>query len=189
LSLAYTDEDYYPVNVMNYKLGGSFNSYVNMILREEKGYTYGARTSFSGTLYPGYFVATSSVRSNTTYESVQIFVDEMNKYREGISEEDLVFTKNALIKSNARRFETLSALRGMLNDVATYNLPFDYVKQREEIVRNMTLEQHKTFAEKYIDPNVMTYVIVGDAKTQLEPLKNLGVGNPVLLDREGNPLQ
>jgi len=188
LSLAYTDENYYPVQVMNYKLGGNFNSYVNMILREEKGFTYGARTSFSGTLYPGYFSASSSVRSNATFESAQIFIDQMNKYREGISEKDLQFTKNALIKSNARRFETLGALRGMLNNIATYNLPFDYVKNHEEIVRNMTLEDHKQLSNDFIDPNVMTYIIVGDAKTQLEQLKDLGVGQPMMVDREGNPV-
>jgi zinc protease len=187
LSLAYTDENYYPAQVMNYKLGGNFNSYVNMILREEKGFTYGARTSFSGTLYPGLFSASSSVRSNATFESAQIFIEQMNKYREGIRDDDLEFTKNALIKSNARRFETLGALRGMLNNIATYNLSFDYVKKHEEIVRNMTLEEHKELANEYIDPNVMTYVIVGDAKTQLEQLKDLGVGKPILVDREGNP--
>lgn len=188
LSLAYTDEDYYPANVMNYKLGGSFSGFVNLILREEKGYTYGARTSFTGALYPGYFVASSSVRSNTTFESASIFVEEMNKYRKGISNEDLEFTKNALIKSNARRFETLGALRNMLNNIATYNLPFDYVKDREDFVRDLTLEQHRELAQQYIDPNVMTYLIVGDAKTQLEPLRQLGVGEPILVDRDGNPM-
>jgi zinc protease len=62
------------------------------------------------------------------------------------------------------------------------------VKQREDIVRNMTIEEHKELARNYIDPNVMTYVIVGDAKTQLDQLKQLGVGDPILVDREGNPL-
>ncbi len=74
----------------------------------------------------------------------------------------------------------------MLEDIAMYNLPYDYVKQREVMIKNMTLEEHKKLADKYIDPNVMTYVVVGDAKTQLEPLRKLGVGNPVLLDRDGN---
>ena len=188
IGMTYNDKDFYPVNVMNYKLGGSFSGNVNLILREEKGYTYGARTSFTGSIYPGYFVASSSVSSNSTFESVHIFIDEMNKYREGIPPSDLEFTKNALIRSNARAFETLGALRGMLNNIATYNLPFNYVKQRENFVRNYTLEQHKELAEKYIEPNSMTYLVVGDAKTQLEPLKKLGIGNPVLLDRDGNPL-
>ena len=188
LALKYTDEDFYPANVMNYKLGGNFNSYVNMILREEKGYTYGARTRFTGSLYPGYFLASSSVVSNATLESVQIFIEQMNKYREGIPEEDFEFTRNALIKSNARAFETLNALLGMLNNIAKYDLQFDYVKQREEVVRNMTMDDHRQLAKEYIDPNVMTYVVVGDANTQLEQLKSLGLGEPILVDREGNPL-
>ena len=188
IGMTYDDKDFYPATVMNYKLGGSFSGNVNLILREEKGFTYGARTSFTGSIYPGYFVASSSVSSNSTFESVQIFVEEMNKYRDGIPPSDLEFTKNALIRSNARAFETLGELRRMLDNIATYNLPFNYVKQRENFVRNYTPEQHKELAQKYIEPNAMTYLIVGDAKTQLEPLKKLGIGNPVLLDREGNPL-
>jgi len=188
LSMKYNDTDYYPATVMNYKLGGSFSGNVNLILREEKGYTYGARTSFNGSLYPGYFVATSSVSSSATLESVQIFIDEMKKYHGGIPDSDLEFTKNSLVRSNARAFETLSALRGMLNNIATYNLSFDYVKQREDIVRNFTQDELKALAQKYIQPERMTYLIIGDARTQLEPLKQLGLGTPILLDRDGNPL-
>ena len=143
LSLRYTDPDYYAATVMNYKLGGSFNGIVNLILREEKGYTYGARTSIDGSSIPVHFEASSAVQSNATYESVKIFKDEIAKYREGISNEDLAFTKDALIKSNARRFETLGALLGMLNDIAEYDLPFDYVKNEEEVVKNMTQEKLK----------------------------------------------
>ena len=189
LGLSYTDPDFYKAIVMNYKLGGSFNGRVNMILREEKGFTYGARTGFNGSFYPGTFVASSSVRSNTTFESTNIFFDEMNAYREGIPEEDLDFTKNALIKSNARRFETLGALRGMLDNIAKYDLSFDYVKDREEEVRNMTLEEHRMLAQKYINPDIMTCVIAGDAETQLEKLKELNMGEPILLDKEGNIIE
>ncbi len=188
LSMKYNDPDYYPATVMNYKLGGSFTGNVNLILREEKGYTYGARTSFNGSLYPGYFVASSSVVSTSTLESVQIFIDEMNKYREGIPESDLEFTKNSLIRSNARSFETLGALRGMLNNIATYNLEFDYIKEREDFVRNFTQDELKVLAKKYIQPASMIYLIIGDAKTQFDALKTLGFGSPVLLDREGNKL-
>jgi zinc protease len=188
LAMKYTDPDYYKAYVMNYKLGGSFNGIVNLILREEKGYTYGARSGFSGTNYPGSFTASSAVQSNATFESVKIFNEELNKYRDGIAEEDLEFTKNALIKSNARRFETLGALMGMLNQIAAYDLPTDYIKQREDIVRNMTLEEHKKLAETYLHPENMYYLVVGDAATQLEPLKNLGLGTPMLMDKEGNML-
>ncbi|MFQ5603649.1 MAG: M16 family metallopeptidase, partial [bacterium] len=100
LALPYTDPDYYAATVMNYKLGGSFNGILNLILREEKGFTYGARSGFRGTHFRGAFTASAGVRSNATFESMQIFKDEITKYREGISEADLAFTKSALVQSN-----------------------------------------------------------------------------------------
>ncbi|GMR12889.1 MAG: pitrilysin family protein [Gemmatimonadota bacterium] len=184
LGLAFNDPDYYAATVMNYPLGGSFNGRLNMILREEKGYTYGARSGFSASSYPGSFMASAGVRSNVTLESVQIFKDELEKYREGVTAEDLTFTKSALIQSNARRFETLGALLGTLTAIGTYDLPFDYVKQREEVVRNMTLDRLRNLAETYILPDRMIYLVVGDAKTQFARLRELGLGEPILLDRQ-----
>lgn len=189
LGPAFTDPDFFKATVMNYKLGGSFNGVVNMILREEKGYTYGARTNFLGTEYPGYFVASAGVQSNATLESAQIFRDEMNKYRTGISAEDLDFTKNALIKSNALRFETLGALRGMLTQIAKYNLPFDYVIDQEKQIYDMTLDEHKQLAQKFIQPDKMIYLIAGDKATQMDKLKELGFGDPILLDKDGNVIR
>jgi zinc protease len=182
LGLAYTDPDYYPAYVMNYKLGGSFNSVVNMILREEKGYTYGARSSFSGSRIPGTFTASSSVQSRVTLESVEIFRDSMTKYREGIADEDLEFTRGALVKSNARRFETLGALLGMLNSIGTYGLPVDYIKTQEDFVKNITAEKHQELAQKYIQPERMIYLVVGDAATQMEELTKLSFGKPILIE-------
>jgi zinc protease len=161
---------------MNYKLGGSFSGKVNLVLREEKGYTYGARTGFSGTEFGGTFVASSSVRSSATAESVQIFKDIMTKYRDGITEDELKFTKNALLKSNARRFETLGSLIGMLQDISTYNKPKDFIKLEENTINGMTGEQLKALAQKYLNPDRMNYVVVGDAKTQALELKKLKIG-------------
>ena len=189
LGLPRTHPDYYATMVMNMKLGGNFSGDVNMVLREEKGFTYGARTRFSGTKYPGTFTASSAVRSNTTEESVNIFKDLMMNYRQPISDEDLEFTKNVLLKSNARRFETLGALRGMINYIAVYGVPFDYIKNEEEIIRDMTVDSHNDLVKKYIRPDEMIYLVVGDAKTQLNGLKSLGYGNPALLDENGYPVK
>ena len=185
LGLAYEDADYYATSVMNHALGGSFNGRVNLILREEKGYTYGARSGFSGSSYPGSFTASAGVRSNVTLESVQIFKDELEKFRQGITAEELAFTKGALIQGNARRFETLGALRSMLTTIGTYGLPFDYIKDREQVVQDMTLERHRELANMYINPQQLIYLIVGDAETQFERLEELGLGVPVMLDRDG----
>ncbi len=189
VSLPRTHSDFYPAEVMNYKLGGSFSGNVNLILREEKGYTYGARTHFSGTKIPGTFTASSSVRTNTTGESVTIFRDEINKYREGISAEDLEFTKNALIKSNARRFETQSSLLGMLQEINEYNLPQNYIEDEERIVKDMTLEEHKRLADKYLDASKMVYVVVGDAETQYQQFKDMGFDEVKLIDKNGDEVK
>jgi len=182
LSLSRTDADFYPAYVMNYKLGGSFSGIVNLVLREEKGFTYGARSGFYGSNIEGPFMASSSVRSTATQESVEIFKNLMQEYSNGISEEDLEFTKNSLIKSNAREFETLGALLGILRDINAYDKSFDYIKQEEDIVRNMTLEEHKALAQKYIDPNKMIYVIAGDAASQMKALKKIEFGDPILIE-------
>lgn len=182
LGLPYTNPDYFAATVMNYKLGGAFNAVLNMILREEKGFTYGARSRFSGGHYPGTFVASTAVHSAATLESVTIVKDEMIQYTRGIATEDLQFTKDALIKSNARRFETLGALMGMIDQLARYDLPDDYIKDQEWIVQEMTLERHQELAQQYLPADRMIYLVVGDAETQLEPLKELGLGDPILLE-------
>ncbi|MGA3244389.1 MAG: pitrilysin family protein [Bacteroidota bacterium] len=183
-----TDPDYYSVFVMNYKLGGDFSSVLNMILREAKSFTYGARSAFAGTAYAGRFMASTSVQTNATFESAQIIRDEIAKYRNGISAEDLGLVKSTLLKSNAGRFETLQQLGGLLLPVVQYNLPFDYVKQREAFVQKMTLDQQKELSQKYLMPDKMVYVIVGDKATQFDKLKELGLGDPILLDKEGKPV-
>ena len=189
IALPRTDEDFYPAEVMNYKLGGSFSGNVNLILREEKGYTYGARTGFSGSKIPGTFTASSSVRTNTTGESVQIFKDQIANYKEGISKEDLDFTKNALIKSNARRFETQFSLLGMLQEMSSYDLPANYIENEESIVKNMTLEQHKELANKYLDESKMAYLVVGDAETQFAQFKDMDFDEVKLINKEGEEVK
>lgn len=189
ISMPRTDKDFYPAEVMNYKLGGSFSGNVNLILREEKGYTYGARTGFSGTKIPGTFTASSSVRTNTTGESVEIFRDQIKAYKDGISEEDLTFTKNALIKSNARRFETQFSLLGMLQERSAYDLPANYIENEEAIVRGMTLDQHKALANKYLDESIMAYLVVGDAATQFAQFKDMNFDEVKLIDKEGKEVE
>jgi len=179
-SIPRTNPDFYPAYVANYKLGGSFNGNLNLILREEKGFTYGARSSFSGAKDYGQFTASSKVRTNSTLESVTIFKTEMEKYRKANSQEYVDFTKSSLLKGNALRFETLYGLLGMLNTMTDFNLPADYIKQEEAYVKGLTIDKQLQITRKYIDPAKMYYVIVGDAKTQMDPLESVGLGKPIL---------
>ena len=189
LGMNRTNPDFYPAEVMNTKLGGNASGNLFKTLREEKGYTYGAYSFFNGYNYPGTFTAYSNIQTNATEESLNIFKNLFASYRETISDKDLEFTKNVTLRSNARRFETLRALRGMISDIALYGLPFNYIEEEEEIVRSMTKERHNELAKKYIDPDLMTYLIVGDAKTQLNGVRSLGYGEPVLLDKNGNSIR
>ena len=182
-ALAATDEDYYPASVTNYILGGGgFASRLTQQLREGKGYTYGIGSSFSGTDIPGPFIIGSGVRSNVTYESAVLVKDILANYGSTFTEHDLEVTKSFLLKSNARAFETTNSKLNMLANISAYHWPHDYVKRREEIVRNMTVEQIRALAAKYLDPDKMIYLVVGDAATQLERLKQLGFGDPMLLN-------
>ena len=181
LSLKRGDPDYFPATVMNYKLGGSFNGIVNLVLREEKGFTYGARTAFNGGLTAGSFMANANVRSSATEESVQIFRDLMTNYGKNLTQADLDFTRNALSKGYARQFETLRAKVGMLSDISLYGLPVDYVKEEQKVLRTMTLERMKSLTARYINAGKMYYVVAGDAKTQLDFLEKIGFGKPELV--------
>jgi zinc protease len=180
-SIPRTSPDFYPVYVANYKLGGSFNGLFNLILREEKGFTYGARSSISGSKDYGTFTASSMVRTNSTLESVTIFKTEMEKYREEMPQGYIDFTKNALIKNNALRFETIRNLLGMLNNISAYDLPVDYIIKEETYLRNLTAVEQLEIVRKYIDPSRMYYVVVGDAATQLKELEKVGLGKPILI--------
>ncbi len=188
LSLPATDPDYYKTIVMNHKLGGDFGSVFNMILREEKSFTYGARSVFSGSASPGAFRMTTQVQANATFETAKIVKDELAKYRNGISAADLDAVKNTLLKANAGRFETLQQLSAMLGPVVQYGYPFDYIRQRENTVRNMSLAEHTALAQKYLRPDQLVFVIVGDKETQFAKLRELGLGEPVLLDKDGKAI-
>ena len=77
----------------------------------------------------------------------------------------------------------------MISDIALYELPFDYIEEEEKVVRSMTQDKHNELAQKYIDPNKMIYLIVGDAATQLDGARSLGYGEPIELDKYGDPVK
>ena len=183
-ALKATDENYYATTVMNYRLGGGgFASQLTQQLREGKGYTYGIRSGFSGSNYTGEFTISSGVRTNVTFESADLVKEILENYGKNYSEEDLEVTKGYTIKSTARAFETLGAKLNMLSNIGNYGLKDDYAKQRETIVKNMSVNDVKLLIDNYIKPNKMIYLIVGDAETQLDKLENLGFGKPILLNK------
>lgn len=190
LAMPETDEDYYPATVMNYILGGGgFASRFTQELREGKGYTYGIGSGFSGSNIAGPFTISSGVRTNVTYESAALVKEILEDYPATFSDKDLETTKSFLLKSNARSFETLGAKLNMLDNISDYGWKADYVRDREQIVRDITKEDIAELAKKYANPDRMIYLVVGDAKTQMDRLEQLGFGEPILINnrfKEGN---
>ena len=183
-ALAATDQDFYPATVMNYILGGGgFASQLTQQLREGKGYTYGIGSNFSGTKSPGAFAIASGVRTNVTLESAQLVKSILQDYSKNYSATDLETTKSFLIKSNARAFETAGAKLNMLENISKYGWKYDYVKGREQIVKSMTVDRIKALSVKYLNADKMIWLVVGDAKTQLPRLKELGFGEPILIKK------
>lgn len=183
LAMTRDNPDYIKADFANYRMGGAFTSILNQILREQKGFTYGARSTFREMKNPAPFIISTSVRSDATLETMQIITGELRKYSEGISEEELQFIRNSMIRSNALRFETNDARADMLFYIGKYGFSDDWVKKEEDVIRNMTVEDHKAITQKYFDPDRMYYVVVGDAATQMKQLEKVGFGTPVLLAR------
>ncbi len=167
--------DFYRAQIMNFQLGGNFNSRININLREDKGYTYGARCYFSATTEPGEFMAYAGVKKEATAASIKEFMSEMSNYAEnGITDEELAFTKSSMTLKEARQYETPRQKAGFLRRILDYNLDNDYVKKQSEILKNTTKEDILAQAKKHLDADKMIITVVGDKATVWEDLKALG---------------
>jgi len=176
--------NYYRAYLANYLLGGAFNSRINLNLREDKGYTYGARSGFSGTRYIGPYTAQAGVRADATAASVKEFMKEIENYRNGISEEELAFLQSSVGQSDALRYETGQQKAGFLARLVEYDLKPDYVTQQSDILKNLKREDVLASAQKYLPADKMYILVVGDRSKSFPGLSELGY-EVVELDAEG----
>ncbi len=183
-SLPATHPDYPLAKAINFPLGGIYTSKLNTELRVNKGYTYGIRSSFNGDTDRGVFSIRSSVRTNVTQDSIALIRDIVSRYGPEFKQDDLDVMKSALLRGQALKNETLSDKLGMIQDISAYGYPANYVERNAKQVSNMTLEDFKALAEKYLRPDAMNYVVVGDAASQAKRLETLGLGTPILLNPE-----
>lgn len=184
-----SDPDFFAASVINERLGGGTASRMFQRLREEKGYTYGAGSGFVRRINNGFFVANSSVRTNVTKESLELFKEILDGYQKDFSQADLDKTKSSILRSNARAYETLGDKMGILLNISTYSLPMDYLKKQEKMVTDMTLLQAKQHIGKFVTSGKLVYMMAGDAKTQFERVKQAGIGEVIMLDRSGGPIK
>jgi zinc protease len=178
--------NYYRAYLLNYPLGGAFNSRINLNLREDKGYTYGARSGFSGSKIAGPFSASAGVRANATDSSLVEFIKEITLYKDkGMSEDELAFMKKSIGQSDALKYETPIQKAYFLNRIIEYKLDKDFVKEQNDILTSIKTEELNELAAKLLPVDKMHMVIVGDKKLVEPGLKKLGY-EVVELDTEGN---
>jgi zinc protease len=179
--------EYYKVGLMNFALGGGFNGRVNINLREDKGWTYGARTNFDGGEYTGDFTFSSGIRADATDSALTEVVKELRDYAEnGIKEEELVFMKNAIGQRDALRYETGFQKAGFISRILDYNLPADYIDRQNKILKNITKKEIDALAKKWIDPSKLNVLLVGDKVKIMPGVQKMGY-EIVELDVNGRP--
>jgi zinc protease len=188
-SVPETHPDHHALTVLNHPLGGSFSSRVNLNLREDKGYTYGARTGFYGGRTTGTFLASTGVRTNVTAASVAEIMGEIEGMLAGPTDEELSFTRDALVQAMNRRYESTRALNGLLEDVSRYGWPDDYLLERLATIRTIEREALRDLAGRHLHPRRAVILVVGDAAEVRESLEALGHGPVVELAVDGSPLQ
>lgn len=180
--------DYFPVVVMNSILGGAITSRISMNLREDKGYTYGARSDFTFRRGAGPFRAGGDMQTAVTKESVFELMKEISGIRGSIpiTQKELDYNKQSLIRRYPGGFETVGQISGQLSNLVVYGLSDSYFNEYIGKVNAVTLDDVNRVANKYLDPSKMAIVIVGDRKVIEPGLKELGYPI-VILDADGNP--
>lgn len=182
ISLAKSDPDYLKVRIVNEKFGGRISGSLFQVLREKKGFTYGISSTLQGTQESGTFLISASVKSSATAESVKTIRNLMEKFRQGITEKELKSLKKCLLKNEATKYETGSALTNLLTEMNLNNRPLDFLERYHRMIKEMTLQEFNTLALNYFNPNRMYYVIAGDAATLKDELAQLGLGEIKVVD-------
>jgi zinc protease len=181
--------EYYKAVLTNYNLGAAFNSRLNLNLREDKGWTYGARSSFSGDKYTGTFTFSSGIRADATDSALSEVIREIKEYAAtGVKEEEIQFMRKSIGQADARNYETGVQKAAFIGRILEYNLPADYVSKQSQILQTITKKDIDALAKKYLDVNKINILLVGDKKKILPGLEKMGY-EIVELDADGNPVK
>lgn len=170
-----TKGDYYQSNLMNYPLGGAFNSRVNLNLREDKGWTYGARARFSANDYTGSYTFSSGIKADKTVDALKEVLKEFDGYQNrGIKKDELTFLKNAISLSDARKYETAFQKLGFLSNMLNRDLEVSYVDEQNKVLDKISSKKINQLAKKWIDKDKMNIVLTGDISKFEAELTKMG---------------
>jgi zinc protease len=183
LAVSRRTPDYAPLIVMNAILGGQFTSRVNLKLREEKAFTYGARTSFDWKRGLAPFVLSTSVHTASTAEAIADASAEIEAIRgdRPVSDSELAHAKAALTRGYPAGFETGGQVARAVSQLALYDLPDTYFSDFVPTVSAVTAEEVTRVAARHLDPARLTVLVVGDAHVVGESLRTLSFGEPLQL--------
>jgi zinc protease len=178
--------EYYKCDLMNYVLGANFNSRLNLNLREDKGWTYGARASFSGNKYSVDYTFSSGIRADATDSALTEVMKEINNYAtSGITADEINFMKSAIGQRDALQYETPGQKSGFVARLLEYNLEGDYVATQTKILTMMNKAEIDQLAKKWLQTDNMNILLVGDKAKILPGLQKFGY-EIVELDTDGN---
>jgi predicted Zn-dependent peptidase len=180
-----TSPDYFATSMMAAVFGGGFTSRINMNLREDKGYSYGARGGFSYSREYSTFAAGSSVRTDATYQSL-IEIDRELKAlwagRKPISQEELEREKTGAVLSLPGRFATANAALGQYRGLVYFGLPLDYYSSFVDKVTKVSMRDVSAAAAKQLRPGQAIYLVVGDADAKMIVRDEHGKDVPMMKD-------
>ncbi|MGB9108792.1 MAG: insulinase family protein, partial [Telluria sp.] len=178
--------DYPAMQVMNAALGGLFSSRINLNLREEKGYSYGVFSGFRYDRTPGPFAIAGSVRTDVTGASLAEIFKEVRGIRSApLPADELAGARDSQVYSLPGQFETNSTIVASLAEAYVFDLPADVWRTLPDQLRGVTAAQVQAVANKYLAPDKMKVIAVGDKAAVLPQLKDLGLGQPEMRDADG----
>ncbi|APD85649.1 peptidase M16 [Alteromonas sp. Mex14] len=168
--------DHFKSRLMNFPLGGAFNSRINLNLREDKGFTYGANSGFVGGKTLGWFEVSTDLTAVNTGEGITEILKEINRYRtEGVTEEEIAFMRNAFTLSDALEFETPTSKARFLRQLLSYGLEKGYREEQLDIINHIDKKTIDALAKQYLNLDKMQIIVVGDKAKILPQLNALSM--------------
>jgi zinc protease len=178
------------IQAMNSIIGGTFTSRLNMNLREDKHWSYGARTLVYDARGPRMFLAYAAVQSDKTSESIQEAKKELTGLtgERPVSADELTKTRELMTRTLPGRWETIGAVQGSIDEILEFGLPLDYYETYATAVRALDVPQVVAASKKVVQPDRLVWVIVGD-RQKIEPgIRALGLGTIEIIDADGKPV-
>ncbi|MGE5178691.1 MAG: M16 family metallopeptidase [Bacteroidota bacterium] len=189
IGVARSNPDYEKLDIMNTVLGGMFSSRINMNLREDKGYSYGAFSFIGQNRGVGPLMAGAAVRADATGPSVDEILKEVAKMRDaGVTDDELKMAKDSMVRSLPANFETTFSTAGTLSQIYMYDLPLDYYQTLPGRIDAITKDDVAGVAKKYLTPDRMLIVAVGDKKVIEPQISKLSLGTIAYRDADGKEI-